>query len=169
MMTSAKRSGFTLVEVILYVAIFTAMVLFIAGIVWRVADSGAANRGRANLAAEADFAFAKVKWALSGATAISEPAASSTGSALTVIRYNFGENPVAFQVASGALVMSRAGGPAVALTSSNVRVVTFSATHAPSVINVPESIQIKLALAASSSEPGVLASTTLQGVFYLRQ
>lgn len=168
-MKRSFKNGFTLVEVIIYVAIFAAMVLFIAGIVWRVGDSSAANRGRTNLASETDFAFAKLKWALTGAASIDAPAASSTASALAVTRYNFAQNPISFALASGTLFMSRAGGLLVPLTSPNVRVTIFSVTHDPSVVNVPESVKIVLSVAASSSEQGVLASTTLQSTFYLRK
>ncbi len=163
------RRAFTLVEVVIYIAIFSSMILFIAAIVWRIGDSVTANRGRTSLETEADFAFSKIRWAASGVSTIDQPAVSATSTTLQLTRYNFSGNPLLFQVINGTLFMSRASSTAIALTSQNTRVVSFLATHSPSVVSTPESVQVILVLSASSSESNVLASTTLQSTFYLRK
>ena len=164
-----KRSGFTLIEVIVYVAIFAMMISFVASILFQVGDSAGSNRGRTSIEVEADFVMGKVLWAMSGASAIAVPAASSSSSTLTVSKFGFVHNPVSFQLASGTIYMQRAGGSLVPLTSRNVKVAELLFTHTAEVVSQPEAVAVRLSLAASSSDPAIRASTTMQSTFYLRK
>jgi prepilin-type N-terminal cleavage/methylation domain-containing protein len=168
-MMITKRSGFTLIEVIVYVAIFAMMISFVASILFRVGDSAASNRGRTSIEVEADLVMSKVLWAMSGASAITVPAASSSGSSLTVSKFGSLDNPISFELSSGTIYMRRAGGALVPITSKNVRVAELIFTHTPEVVSEPESLSIKLGIAASSSDPAIRASTSLQSTFYLKK
>lgn len=162
------RYGFTLIELVIYVGIFAIIISFVIGIVGGLGGSANANRGRVTVNTESDLVMGKIKWAMAGARAITSPAASSTSGTLSVLKYDPADNPIVIQIASGTITLSRAGGPAVPLTSGNARADDLRFTHNPETSNAPESVSVALAISASSSDPAVRASTMLQTTLYLR-
>ncbi len=166
---SFRNVGFTLVEVIIYVGIFAVLATMVAGMLWNLGSGAMANRARISVGTEADFALRKMSWAFTGLTAVNEPAVSASSSRISVTRSGIADNPIVFELASGTIFMQRGSGPAARLLSDNVRVTDLVFSHIPQIIGQPEAIAVELSLEASSSDPKVHASTTLNTRFYMHQ
>ena len=168
MRTLSGKRGFTLIEVIIYVGIFAVLATMVAGMLWNLGSGAMANRARISVGTEADFALRKMNWAFTGLTAVSEPAAGASSSRVSVTRPGLTGN-IVLELASGTILMQRGSDPAARLLSDNVRVTSLTFSHIPQIIGQPEAIAVELSIMASSSDPKVHASTTLNTRFYMRQ
>lgn len=69
-----KQSGFTLIEALIYLALFGLLFTGVIICVYSVLESSDRNQAKALMQADANFIAAKINWALSGAQSISVPA-----------------------------------------------------------------------------------------------
>ncbi len=164
-----NRRAFTLIEVLIYTAIFGMMVGFLVLTLYRTLDTQTSNQDRVTVDTEADFLMRKMLWGLDGATAINLPASGATGTTLSITRANFSGNPLVFDATSGVFHMSRAGNGAIPLTGSNVKITSLIFQHFAQAGNSPEGVSIRFGIAASSTNSSLLASTTLPTPIYLNK
>ncbi|HEY5383091.1 MAG TPA: prepilin-type N-terminal cleavage/methylation domain-containing protein [Candidatus Paceibacterota bacterium] len=80
------KNGFTLIEVIIYLALFAILMAGALTASFNLVESGGRDASRALLAEEGSFVIAKVQWALSGATLITVPSVGGSSSVLSVAR-----------------------------------------------------------------------------------
>lgn len=170
-MTHSPSRGFTLIEAIVYLALFT--ILMGGGVAAAFNLFEAASRGdtRTMLQEETDFLIAKVNWTMSGAQAVTAPSTGATGGALTVVKWDTSVgNPIVIARNGTNLVMTKAGGSEIILNNTNVQITDLSFTHvAASGDGVdPESVTGVITLSARTPSGAVLyrqATTTV----YLRK
>lgn len=164
---NSARKGFTLIETLLYAALFATVMSFAILIFYQSLSSESQNRARREVETEADFLMRKIIWTLNSAQSISQPAVNATSSALALSKYGYAENPLVFDVSGGVARLSKAGGQAVRLTNNNVRIDQMTFSHLPASGSRPEAVQVVISMSASTSEPIAEASTTLENTIYL--
>jgi type II secretory pathway pseudopilin PulG len=138
--------AFTLIETVIYIALFSFIMSGVLLSVYTLLQGGDQFSKRNITANEGSFVNAKIDWALSDLDTISLPA-SGYGSTLSIQR-NDGTQ-VDVRLVSGVVQMSINGGTYTPLTSSNISVT-------------------KLGFNTFSGTPsGVEASTTINGVTFM--
>lgn len=164
------EQGFTLVEVILYVAIFSSVALLVITSVFQIFEGTKANQGRLIVEKEANFIMQKIAWSLGDASAFHEPTGGATSSRLSVDKGGFSGNPVVIRLNGGVVELSRASGTFAAISNNHAVVQTLVFEHIPVEVNSPEGVKITFVLRASSTDFAIRkASTTLMSTIYLRQ
>jgi type II secretory pathway pseudopilin PulG len=86
--TRKSAGGFTLIEVIVYLALFAIMFGGAMTVAYNVIESSGRNQTRALLQEEGDFLIAKINWTLSGAQTVVLPNPGSPSSVLTVNKFD---------------------------------------------------------------------------------
>lgn len=84
------KSGFTLIEVVVYLALFAIMFGGAVAVAYNVIESSGRNQTKAIVQEEGDFLVAKINWALSGVspTGIISPSTTTPSSTLQVTKYD---------------------------------------------------------------------------------
>lgn len=161
------RQGTTLLEVIVYVALFSLLLGLTMTSLYQILDGSTRNRINQEVETEAGFLMQKIEWILLGTDVINQPAAGASSSLLSVQKYNFSPNPVVFDLDSGKMKMARGGEPAVVLNSDGVRIEQLVFDHLAAIGRRPEAIKVTLTAMASSSEILSNPAVTLQNTVFL--
>lgn len=156
--------GFTLMEVMVYLALFA---VFFAGAVaasYNVIESTGKDRYKTMVQEEGDFLTSKIEWVMSGVQDINAPAAGDSGAMLSINKATGVEAdgsaiiaPITIALSANDMVLGYPGGSgpnAFTLNNSNVKVEGLIFVHSVSLgqgIN-PESIEASFTL--STKTPG---------------
>ena len=162
-------AGFTLIDTLIYIGLFSLIVSFVLVILYQIIGSYNQNRNRVEVDSEANFMMQKVVWALSGAETINQPAINTTSTVLSLNKFNFPQNPLVFDIGSRNLRLTRGGGAPALLGNSRVYVDKIIFEHLPQINSRPEAIKITLTVVSSDIKQAVAASTTLENAIYLRK
>lgn len=120
-MLQKSRRGIAILELLIYIAIFSGLVVTILDFSFLLSRGSAQAQTRDEVVANLQFAAARMSRDIRLASAVSVPSAGSSGNVLTL---TVAGNPVTYQVASG--VLQRIGTSTEAITSNNVIVATTS-------------------------------------------
>lgn len=167
--TGNQKPGFTLIETVIYIGLFSVIVSFVLVVFYQIVGSQNQERDRIEVDAEANFLMQKMLWALVGATAINQPAVNATGTKLSINKYNYSQNSIVFDVVSRQMRISKASSTPAVLNSGRVYVNQLTFQHLAQSGNIPEAVQITLQVLSSDIERPVAASTTLTNTIYLKQ
>lgn len=135
--------GFTLIEVIIYVAIVMGMVTATFVIINNILEAQERNAINIEVFDNINFAMRKIAWALDDATTINQPSANATGTILSIDKASSSENSFVFDINSSTLQLSTASGTAFALTNDRVLVDEVTFQHVDPDIG-PSSVRIIL-------------------------
>ncbi len=169
-MTPITIRGFTLIEAIVYLALFS--ILMGGGVVAAYSLFDATTRAgtRTMLQEETDFLLSKIDWTLSGAEAVTAPGAGAVGSALTVAKWDTSSgNPIVIAKNGDNLTMTRSGGSEEILNNTNVSVTAIAFEHVvdPGNGTVPEYVKAVIHTAAYAPG-GSLITRVATTTVYLR-
>jgi prepilin-type N-terminal cleavage/methylation domain-containing protein len=156
------KKGFTLIEALVYIALFAIIMTGLASAAWLLFETSDRNQTKAMLQEERDFLLGKVGWALNNASS-----ATSGGSSLTVTKYDgstvrvclSGTDMKYLEGLSGTCVASGA-----VLNNSNVSItnLAFSVSGDP--------VEIETVLTISAKTPNGLAiSQVATSTRYIRK
>ncbi len=138
-----KQNGFTLIETIIYIALFGILMTSTLVTVYELLSSGEINKNALIIQTEETFINSKLRWAITGSTAVTAPG----GDKLIVTpaaHLPFGQ--LIFYVENEILYMKRDANPPDALTSTDMIVSNFLTTVTPATAALPEYVQIKYQL-----------------------
>ncbi len=138
-----KQNGFTLIETIIYIALFGVLMTSTLVTVYELLGSGEINKTALIIQTEETFINSKLRWATTGSVAVTSP----SGDKLIVTpaaHLPFGQ--LIFYVENEILYMKRDTSPPEELTSTDMSVSNFLATITPATAVLPEYIQIKYQL-----------------------
>jgi Tfp pilus assembly protein PilW len=140
-----KQSGYTLIELLLYVGLIGILLSAITALFGVSVDARVKNQTISEVNEQGIYALDYMAQVIRNGTTVSSPVAGSTGSSLTVTVPTASISPTIFSVTSGVLQVKKGTATAVALTNSKVKVDTFN------VVNVTRSgtssiIQISLTI-----------------------
>lgn len=128
--TNTSCRGFTLIEVILYIALFSILMGGSVVAAYQLMGSGAHNQSAVLTQEEGTFLSRKINWALTGA---SVAIVSNGGSTLTITRPDLGaQSPLVISGGGTSMTLMRAGSSATPLNSESLPVtsVVFTVTAA---------------------------------------
>ncbi len=135
-----NMKGFTLLEVVIYIAIFSILMSGVLLTVYQLLDVGRANLSAVAVQEEGTFVNRKISWALAGATAIDVPDSKT----LVITRPDLGaQSPIKIQEVDGMMLISRGGAAPVPLTTSELEVTNTDITMSTGGASLPTSVRME--------------------------
>ncbi len=135
-----KNKGFTLLETIIYLALFSVLMSGALVTVYTLLQSGTQNLGGASIQSEGLFVNRKLTWALSGATAVTVPDSHT----LIVTRPDLGaQSPLTITAFDEVFTIQRGTGSRVPFSNTYMVVANIDITLTPAQPNTPASIHIR--------------------------
>lgn len=151
--------GFSLLETLVYLALFAILIGGFVVSAYSLFESNNRNAAKAMLEQEKIFVVGKLNWALSGAETVSTPVSGSSGSTLSLTKYD--GTPVTVGLSSGAITV---GGNQI--TNSNVTVSNLVFIHVAGVN--PESVEAGFTISTRTVD-GKSVSQTASTTRYIRK
>lgn len=147
-----NQTGFTLIEVLIYSALFSLMMVGMLGGAYMVIQSANQSNARLLVDDEANFVLRKINWALTGVSLISTPSSGLTWFTLDVTKTGVGS--VKFRLDSDNIEMDTGSGY-IPLDTGNVIAASLSFQHIP-----PASVDQPAAIRATFYLNDVFYETT---------
>lgn len=145
-----SRSGFTLIELVLYFGVASLLFVSITSIFLLLVQGQVKQQSIAEVEQQAAFVMEYMTQAIQNADSITTPSAGSSGSGLQLVAVNPGDDPVIFQESSGVLQVSIGGAAYENLTSDTVTLSSlYFTTVSPS--STSEVVQIQFTLERTNS------------------
>jgi Tfp pilus assembly protein PilW len=147
-----QKNGYSLIELVVYIAIFIALSLLLVQSLITAVKVYAASVGTRALASNGDLVLDRLTREVRAATSVSGGTFGITPSTITLSGKdaNGAARTVTFSVANGAIDISDNGAVAV-LTGSSVTVTNFTATHFTNANS--DALRIALTLTTTSGTP----------------
>ncbi len=145
-----KNRGFTLIEVIIYLALFSVIIGGAMSGVYQLVQSNDANAQKIIVEQEGNFLLRKIDWALSNVANVTVPAEAASGQTLKIDKVNYTQNPIEFNLAGSNLELKKGGGSAVALNSSYTLLSDLLFEHLPPSGAKPAAIKTSFKLNGQS-------------------
>jgi len=165
-----NQQGFTLIEILVYLALFTILVGGAVLAAYNVIESNGRNQTLAILQQESNFLTGKVNWALTGISGVNSPLNNSTGSRLSVTKTDVTIGAVDIDLSTSPVTdmeLSRGAAPAQPLNSSNVAVSNLLFDHQTEVSGAE---WVKATFTLSAKTPGgQTISQDFSTIKYLRK
>jgi prepilin-type N-terminal cleavage/methylation domain-containing protein len=182
-----KNRGFTLLETMIYLALFGIIIAGGMVATYQIIEGTDATNNQVILQEEANFLLRKIDWALTGVTSITTPTTSSSSNTTLLVTKNIilggvsTPTQLTFSLSSGVLSLQeqpqgQAAGPVMPLNSSNasISLVTspssiplFQHTHDASNPNKPDAVIVTFIL--TTVQNGRNATQTFTTTKYLRK
>ena len=117
---SNKQKGFTLIETLIYIALFSIILTGIILTAYQIIEGSEKTRQKVILEEEANFLMRKFSWATAGIRSgdIVSPSPNSEGPILTITRG--ASDPISFTQVGEVIFIQRGSNPSVPLSSSNI-------------------------------------------------
>ncbi len=144
-MSHPFEKGFTLIEVVVYLGLFSLLFVGVLSTALSVTETGERTQARVVLGQEANFLRAKVNREIDLAASISVPATNATGSVLSVVTP---AGTVSFDALGSEARLQRGSGTWSTLNASNVQVSNLAFQHTV-VSGTPDSVLIAYTLTDS--------------------
>ncbi len=146
-----KKYAFTLVELLLYIALAGGMLIVISTLYWTLIQAKIKNQTIAEVGQQGIQTMQIITQAIRNAEAITIPTNGDSGSTLSLSMSNAEQNPTIFDLSNGTLRITEGVGSAISLTSDRVIVSNLTFENI-SRIDTPGTIQIQLTL--THTNPG---------------
>jgi len=121
-----NERGYTLVELILYVVVVSALLTGVTSFFGLAVDSRIKNQSMNEVNQQGDAVMDQIAGTIRGASTITSPAPGATASALTVTVPTGANSPTVYDVASGVLEIKEGTAAYVPLTNSKVQVTALT-------------------------------------------
>ena len=135
-----NKRGFTLLEVVIYIALFSMLMSGVLVTVYQLLEAGRSNMSAVAVQEEGTFVNRKISWALAGATDIEVPDPKT----LIITRPDLGaQSPIEIKEEDGMMKISRGGATAVPLTTSELEVSNTEITMSTGGASLPTSVRME--------------------------
>lgn len=157
------RGGFTLVELLLYIAIVAGLLLAVATVTINMLRGGARLASIEALSQNARTGLSRIELAVGNATAVTTPTFQTTSTILVLQTGVTSTNPTVIGARNGALELKEGTSASTTIMASTVRVteLLFQNLSASSSL-----ASIRIMMAVSSSASGVAQTLGEGEVFY---
>ena len=142
------RAGFTLIETLLASAIMGMILVFGFLTAYSIITRSEKIFQQQALLANQQFLEQKLRFVLSGVSAMASPQAGVPSSSLFLTKINAADNPYVINLVGGVIRLSRQAGPAVALTNS--RIIVSNLLFTRSVIQDSTTLEVAATLTAGA-------------------
>lgn len=168
-MNNIKNQGFTLIEVLLYLAIASALLFAVSGFVVLSFQSRAEGQVISEVEQQGQHMLQTITNRVRGSGAITTPAASTNGTTLTLATSSGATNPSVVSLSGTTLSITEGSGSPVILHNSQVNVsgLTFTNASRPSTPGIVR-IQFTLSYNSTSSRREYNYSKVFYGSASLR-
>ena len=157
------QKGFTLIETIIYLALFVIVIGGGMVAAYQIIESTEANKNHVILQEEANFLLRKINWALTGATSVAE-----TGTTLTVQKPIGGASTqLVFSLNGSSLELARSLGTPSSLNTSNIALSNLAFAKTLGAGGRPDALTTTFTL--TTLQNGLNDSQTFSTKKYLRQ
>lgn len=127
-----RTRGFTLMEALIYIAIFSILMSGAVVASYNLLEGGGRNKNAIGIQEEGTFLNRKINWALTGASAVS---ASPDGTTLTITRSDLGSQSPLVIIGNGTMMtITRGASAPIALNSDRFRVTGPVTGHTFSIL-----------------------------------
>lgn len=147
---ATKQRGFTLVELMLYVALASTLLLGMTLFFGQALQARVKSQSMAEVDQQGQAVMEEITRAVQSASAFTVPTHWADASSLVLTMPAGGTNPTVFGVSGGALQITEGAGSPVALTNSHIRILNFTVTDL-SRSGTPGIVQIRFDAAYASS------------------
>jgi prepilin-type N-terminal cleavage/methylation domain-containing protein len=120
------QAGYTLIELLLYVAMIGILLSAVAYFFGSAADARIKNQTVGEVDTQGTYAMDYITQTVRNATSISTPAIATSGTSLTLVVPTASLSPTVFSLSGNTLQVKEGTATAVPLTSSAVQVTAFS-------------------------------------------
>jgi len=121
-----KKSGFTLIELALYIALAAVVLLGSSSMISLVSDARTKDKVVSEVEQQGDAALQVITQSIRNATAVNSPTSGTSASSLSINTPTGANNPTIFDVATGTLFIKEGATAAVALTNNNITVASLN-------------------------------------------
>lgn len=163
-MQKSSHKGFTLIEAIVYLALFGILIGGAIVAAYNLFEGSSRGQARAMLQEEGNYLYGKISWALSGTKDITTPPAGFPGSSLLIVKWDTSlGDPIQITLggATGTdLIMSTSSNPTgQTLNNSNVEVSNLLFLHTLASGNGinPEEVEFSFMVSARTPTGAVLS------------
>jgi type II secretory pathway pseudopilin PulG len=163
------NGGFTLIETIIYIALFSILIGGVGVSVYSIIESSGRNNMKALIQTEGDFLVAKINWSLSGARLVNEPAVGVVSQTLSVTKWDSSIGTVVITISGEDITIKRGSGPAIVLNNEDVNISDLSFVHEYEGGTNPENIKATFKLSARTANGQVIPPQTFATTNYLRK
>src|ERR1041384_4705327 len=119
-MVHKKHKGFTLIEVIIYIALFSLLMGTAFVTAYQLIDGTQKLNVKTTTQEEGNFVMRKLDWALSGISGITTPTVGNISNTLTLTRYD-GNTIDIFLTANQVQIKENLTGNTLPITTNNVK------------------------------------------------
>ena len=155
--------GFTLIEMLVYLALFGILMSGVVITAYGIFESGNRNSAKIMMQEEGNFLMAKIGWALSSISSINSPSVSSSSSTLSVLRVD--ATTIEIKQSGKDITMTR-GGITQTLNNSNVSITNLLFNYTQNTDT--EWVTTSFTLETHTSD-GKIISQKFQSSRYLRK
>jgi type II secretory pathway pseudopilin PulG len=160
------KRGFTLIETLIYLALYTIIIGGALAAVYSMLESDARNETAAMVEEEGDFLIGKIDWVLSDTASVQSPISSGKELSITLAD----GSAVVFRPIASALSIHAGSAQEQILNNTDVSVIGLTFIHSLSTSDGldPESVSASFTLVATTSDGRVL-SRDFSTLEYLRK
>lgn len=134
------NKGFTLLETIIYLALFSVLMSGALTAVYSLLQSGTQNLAAISIQEEGMFINRKLSWALGGATAVTTPDSHT----LIITRSDLGiQSPLTITEQDGMFTIARGGGASLPFSNIFLTLANSTIAQTPAHNGLPALIQIR--------------------------
>lgn len=167
------KPGFTLIEAIIYIALFSILIGGAVVAVYGIFESREHNQTKAMMQEEGDYLIAKINWTVSGSSAITSPGMNTTCMSpspcvLSVTKWDPAVGTAAVQLSGADMTLARGGNAALPLNNTDVFISDLSFTHFYDGGSNPQGVRASFTLTARTGD-GKLISQEFSTTNYLRR
>lgn len=159
-----KQQGFTLIEVLVYLALFAVILGGVTASVFGIVSGSNRNQARIIIQQEGEFLMGKINWALSGASSLVVNSATQ----ITVNKFNYGSNPVIFDLNTNKFRIKQGSNLVTDLNSDRVRVTGLTFSDIPAQGAKPQGLKTVFTLESLTAD-GILVNQVFETTKYLRK
>lgn len=142
------KRGFTLLETILYIGLFSLLLTSAITVMWQLVRSMDDNAKHGAVIEEGNFVMRKINWALTNATIITQPSTATPTTTTLVVTGAGSVHPITirFNVASSSVEMQENNSAFEPLTTNNVRAENLVFVYTAAVGAVPAGVAATLTI-----------------------
>jgi len=126
MRKKTKNSGFTLLEFIIYIAVFAIVILGIVTFMLFTIQSRVKNQVVAEVEQQGAQVMQMVTQTIRNGEGINSPTIGTSANSLSVDTIDIGVDPSIFSLSGGVIQISEAGGGAIDLTSDQINITSLT-------------------------------------------
>lgn len=169
----ATVRAFTLIEAIIYIALFSILIGGAVVAVYGIFESRERNQTKAMMQEEGDYIIGKINWAVSGSSSITSPGVNTTCTSpspcvLSLTKWDSSVGTVDLQLSGANITLARGANAAVPLNNTDVFISGLLFTHFYDGGSNPEGVRASFTLTARTGD-GKLISQEFSTTNYLRR